>query len=139
MSARDREVGLVEQEAERQYQAAQAAELAVARSWWKRLTPAQCGELADAVNRQTWKEMAARAETGLGEIAPQFAYGWPARATVGHRRRIYGIVRPCPAFVAHCPKLLTKRVFVRNAREARELATAGLDPARITHFDRANH
>ncbi|GAA4980559.1 hypothetical protein [Kitasatospora paranensis] len=97
-----RERELAEQEAERQYQAAQAAELAVARSWWTRLTPAQREGLAAAVNRQAWKEMTARAGTALGEIAPQFAYGWPAR-TAGSRRGIYGIVRPCPALVAHCP------------------------------------
>ncbi|MEV8099750.1 competence protein CoiA family protein [Kitasatospora sp. NPDC085879] len=133
-----RERELAGQEAERQLEAARAAELSAAQSWWKRLTPAQCEELADSVNRQAWKETAARAETGLGEIAPQFAYGWPAR-TVGRRRGLYGIVRPCPAFVARCPQLLTMRVFVRNAREARELAAAGLDPARITHFDLADH
>ncbi|MFJ4679246.1 competence protein CoiA family protein [Kitasatospora sp. NPDC088783] len=124
---------LQEQEEERRREEQQAADLAAGRAWWSEVSAAQRAELAAAVEQEAWTTLTTRAQIDPDALSPQYAYGVAAWAG-GSRYGLFGVIRPCPSLVGRCPELLRERVFVRNAREARLLFEAGLDPACITHF-----
>ncbi|MFJ1796574.1 hypothetical protein [Kitasatospora griseola] len=93
------------------------------------LSQDQQAELVAAAEAEAWKALTTRAEIDATVISPQHAYGMTARVG-GRPPGLFGVLRPCPAMVGRLPELLHERVFVRNAREARLLAEAGLDPDR---------
>jgi competence protein CoiA len=125
---------LREEAEQRRRQEQKAADLAAGRAWWGLLSAQQQRDLVEAVTATAWKELTTRVEINTNEIWPQYAYGKIIRVG-GRRPGAFGILRPCPDLVARSPELHEERIFVRNAREARLLTEAGLDPARISHFD----
>ncbi|MFF1872599.1 competence protein CoiA family protein [Kitasatospora herbaricolor] len=124
---------LKEEAEERRRQEQRAADRAAGRAWWEQVSVQQRTDLAEAVTALVWKELATRAEINTAEVWSQYAYGMVVRVG-GRRPGVFGVLRPLPDLAARCEDLHGIRVFVRNAREARLLAEAGLDAERITHF-----
>ncbi|MFE9429342.1 competence protein CoiA family protein [Kitasatospora sp. NPDC006697] len=125
---------LTEETEQRARQEQEAADLAAGQAWWGLLSARQQAGLDEAVTEAAWKELTTRVEINTRQIWPQYAYGKVARVG-GRHQGTFGILRPCPDLIARSPELHKVRIFVRNAREARLLAEAGLAIARITHFD----
>lgn len=108
-------------------------ELAASR-WWADLSPAQVDQLRDAVAEPMWKREATRVEFDPLGVTVDSAYG----IAIYLRRRLHGILRPSPASLHRLPPVVP--VYVRNAREAHELAITGnIDPARVVHFNLPDH
>lgn len=81
-----------------------------------------------------WKKEATRAEFDAQGATIDSAYG----IAIYTRRRLHGILRPSPASLRRLPPVVP--VYVRNAREARQLTDTGnIDPARVIHFNLPDH
>ncbi|MER6756590.1 competence protein CoiA family protein [Micromonospora echinofusca] len=102
--------------------------------WWGELSAAQIHELREAVAEPLWKTHAARPEFDAQGPAPDRAYG----IAIYIRERLHGVLRPSPASLHRLPPAVW--VYVRNAREAQQLAGTGtIDTARIVYFNLPDH
>jgi hypothetical protein len=120
--------------AEEQRLRQESQEQLAASRWWEELSPAQIQQLHDAVAEPLWKKKAAHVEFDPEGVTVDSAYG----IAIYLRGRLHGVLRPSPASLDRLPP--TVPIYVRNAREARQLTdTTKIDPARVIHFDIPDH
>ncbi|WP_328421744.1 competence protein CoiA family protein [Micromonospora sp. NBC_00389] len=123
-----------ERAAEQQRLRQEQDERLAADRWWGELSAEQIHEFREAVADLLWKTHAARPEFDAQGPTPDRAYGIAIRV----RLRLHGVLRPSPASLHRLPPAVP--VYVRNAREAQQLAATGaIDPTRVVHFDLPDH
>jgi hypothetical protein len=112
--------------------------LVTARAWWSRLSSQQKTELFTAVAEYAWRESSLRVEVPQTPVmSSEYAYGVPVYS-LGRRRILYGVVRPCPSLVASSPGMQRLHALARSAQEARELV-AVMTGGRVTNLDLPEH
>ncbi|MFF9607833.1 competence protein CoiA family protein [Streptomyces sp. NPDC014684] len=112
--------------------------LVTARAWWSRLSSQQKTELFTAVAEYAWRESSLRVEVPQTPVmSSEYAYGVPVYS-LGRRRILYGVVRPCPSLVASSPGMQRLHALARSAQEARELV-AVMAGGRVTNLDLPEH
>lgn len=109
----------------------------VATAWWARLSEGQVHDLLAAVADWAWREDQLRIEIPEKlQPAAHFAYGLALYST-GRIQGLYGIVRPCPVLLRLSPQTSYHRIFVRNAREAKQLGD--LPSGQLIQLDLPGH
>lgn len=128
--AEERQRQELERAAEQERLRLEQLEQQAARRWWDDLSAAQGEQLRAAVAGPLWKKEASRVDFDSRGPTADHAYG----IAIYQNYRLYGILRPSPASLHRLPPRVP--VFVRNAREARQIIEAGsVDPDRVVHFD----
>ncbi len=132
----EEEAQLAQEQAEREEFQRQV--LVTAREWWSLLSSQQKTELFTAVAEYAWRESNLRVEVPEKPVmSSEYAYGVPVYS-LGRRRILYGVVRPCPSLVASSPGMQRLHALARSTQEARELV-AVMAGGRVTNLDLPEH